>query len=132
MAQEEPLHDEPDRADRQGAQKETRPESRPQVPEDGEGAVRPQHVEAAVGEVQHPEDAEDQRQPAGHEPDEHPAGQSGEDHVDVRLHHLNGGDVPGPSNGGRLKYEFAGRTFMSPMTLNGYFGSDFVFPQGTS
>ena len=77
IPEEKPLDDKTDGADAERAENQSQPEISPQIFQNRKTKIGPQHVETAVGEIQDPQDPEDQGQSAGHQPDEHAGGQAG-------------------------------------------------------
>src|SRR5712691_5952278 len=112
--EEEALHNSAEEGDPRGCPQGSHPEgdrARPEPLHDLVGGVRAQHVEGAVGEVEHAEDAEDERQARGDEEEKHRRGQSAErlrederevGHRDRPPHFLSPHFVAGPLSS-RLK-----------------------------
>ena len=97
--EEEALHEAPEEGDTEGGAEGGDPEAhraRAQPLDDLIGGVRAEHVEGAVSEVEHAQDAEDERQPGGDEKEEHGGGEAadglGEDEGQIRP----GGREPQP------------------------------------
>ena len=90
-AQQDELHHHTDHPDRDGRQQHTEEEHRQagieieQAGNDGDAEIGPQHVEGAVGEIDDPRDAEDDRQAGGNDEQRGGAGQPVE-----RLHEKKG------------------------------------------
>ncbi len=81
VAEEHPLHDAAQRRDEQRGPQGGEPEAAAVEPDplhDLERGVGPQHVEGAVREVQHPQHAEDEREPRRDQEEEHRGGEPAE------------------------------------------------------
>ena len=81
VANEKAFNDKSHHTDKQRPDDQTQPEILAQEPQNREAAVGPQHVKAAVGKIQYPEYAENQRQTAGNQPDKHTGRQTGQAHM---------------------------------------------------